>query len=163
MVSVQEIIGPRVRAMRLTPIVVHAQESAVIDNRQSIRLRNRNNIHHPHGLRRQSSRKPAQTIPSATSASCKSRVKGEIPCLPSVASLHVHHIADGAPVDAQSLQIRLLDDALPVLRVGSILFCEVPSVDSLLCVAQPRWGGIYSLRPLFWPARCSRPLNLVYA
>jgi hypothetical protein len=153
---VHEVVGAGVRAVRLTPIVVHSNEATVEDDRQRIWPCHWNYIHHPYWLCHKRSCKPASQhhhqeinhqVHDQVDRRAILRALGlslKPPYVPSIASLHVHHVADGAPLNAKPLQVRLLDDPLPMFRVCTILFSHRVAIDSPLRGAQPGRCGLHT-------------------
>ena len=59
-VSMHEIVGAGIRAVRLTPVVVGSNQTTVKNDRQRVRFRYRNHVHHPYWLCYKCSCKSAQ-------------------------------------------------------------------------------------------------------
>jgi hypothetical protein len=62
MIGMQQIITAGVSAVRLTPVMVHANKTPIKDNGQCVWLIDGYNVHHPHWLRDKRSSKTVQTV-----------------------------------------------------------------------------------------------------
>ncbi len=71
--------------------------------------------------------------------------------IPAIASLHVHNITNGTPVETYTFQVWLLNHMHPVSSIRFIILHSWATINSFLGPSQPGRCKLHSQWPLSWP------------